>query len=114
MVEKEAIKHIPLSVGFYSQVFLAQKSSGAWRPNVDLLTLNHCIPKTSPSAGGVSVVLSSTASLWSRHLGILSSLTQIILGEMEEDKVSATCIQLLLGLLGRISLGSMGRFLPVS
>ena len=40
---KRAIEHAPQSPGFYSPLFVVQKDSGAWRPIIDLSTLNTYI-----------------------------------------------------------------------
>ena len=45
MLEKGAIEPSPLSPGFYSRLFLVPKSSGGWRPVIDLSTLNKLIVK---------------------------------------------------------------------
>ena len=40
---KRAIEQAPQSPGFYSRLFVVQKDSGAWRPIIDLSTLNTYI-----------------------------------------------------------------------
>ena len=45
MVEKSAIEIAPSGRGFYSRIFLVPKTSGKWRPIIDLSVLNqhiHC------------------------------------------------------------------------
>ena len=47
LLDKQAIEEIPRSTpGFYSQIFLAPKKSGNWRPVIDLSALNRflCSP----------------------------------------------------------------------
>ena len=40
---KGAVEQAPQSPGFYSRLFVVQKDSGAWRPIIDLSTLNTFI-----------------------------------------------------------------------
>ena len=40
---KQAIEQAPQTPGFYSRLFVVQKDSGAWRPIIDLSTLNTYI-----------------------------------------------------------------------
>ena len=45
MIEKGAIEIAPLTLGFYSRIFLVPKPDGRWRPIIDLSNLNryiHC------------------------------------------------------------------------
>ena len=47
LVEKGAVELAPLpSPGFYSRVFVVMKTSGSWRPVIDLSTLNLRVRKT--------------------------------------------------------------------
>ena len=43
LLHKRAIEQAPQSPGFYSRLFVVQKDSGAWRPIIDLSTLNTFI-----------------------------------------------------------------------
>ena len=43
LIHKGAIELAPQSPGFYSRLFVVQKDSGAWRPIIDLSTLNGYI-----------------------------------------------------------------------
>ena len=40
LLQKGAVEPAPQSPGFYSRLFLVQKTSGSWRPIIDLSTLN--------------------------------------------------------------------------
>ena len=40
LLRKQAIEQAPQTPGFYSRLFVVQKDSGAWRPIIDLSTLN--------------------------------------------------------------------------
>ena len=46
LIEKGAIEPVSPDPGFYSRLFLVPKSSGGWRPVIDLSVLNHYIVKT--------------------------------------------------------------------
>ena len=43
LFRKQAIEQAPQTPGFYSRLFVVQKDSGAWRPIIDLSTLNTYI-----------------------------------------------------------------------
>ena len=43
LLRKQAIEQAPQTPGFYSRLFVVQKDSGAWRPIIDLSTLNTYI-----------------------------------------------------------------------
>ena len=43
LLHKQAIEQAPQTPGFYSRLFVVQKDSGAWRPIIDLSTLNTYI-----------------------------------------------------------------------
>ena len=43
LLHKRAIEQAPQTPGFYSRLFVVQKDSEAWRPIIDLSTLNTCI-----------------------------------------------------------------------
>ena len=43
LLHKQAIEPAPQAPGFYSRLFVVQKDSGAWRPIIDLSTLNTYI-----------------------------------------------------------------------
>ena len=43
LLHKQAIEQAPQTSGFYSRLFVVQKDSGAWRPIIDLSTLNTYI-----------------------------------------------------------------------
>ena len=43
LLHKRAIEQAPQTPGFYSRLFVVQKDSGAWRPIIDLSTLNTYI-----------------------------------------------------------------------
>ena len=43
LLHKQAIEQAPQTPGFYSRLFVAQKDLGAWRPIIDLSTLNTYI-----------------------------------------------------------------------
>ena len=43
LLRKQAIEPAPQTLGFYSRLFVVQKDSGAWRPIIDLSTLNTYI-----------------------------------------------------------------------
>ena len=43
LVVKAVVKLAPSFLVFYSWMFFVQKSSGAWHPIIDLLTLNRCV-----------------------------------------------------------------------
>ena len=43
LLRKGAVEPAPQSPSFYSRLFLVQKASGAWRPIIDLSTLNNYI-----------------------------------------------------------------------
>ena len=43
LLRRQAIEQAPQTPGFYSRLFVVQKDSGAWRPIIDLSTLNTYI-----------------------------------------------------------------------
>ena len=46
MISKEAVELAPDSPGFYSRMFIVPKSTGGWRPIIDLSPLNQFVRKT--------------------------------------------------------------------
>ena len=59
LVVKGAVEPAPPSPGFYSRMFVVQKASGAWRPIIDLSTLNKYIAKTKFKMETVQSMLAS-------------------------------------------------------
>ena len=59
LVVKGAVEPAPPSPGFYSRMFVVQKASGAWRPIIDLSTLNLYIQKTKFKMETVQSMLAS-------------------------------------------------------
>ena len=60
LVQKEAVELAPLpSPGFYSQMFVVWKTSGSWRPVIDLSVLNYSISKTPFKMETIPLVLLS-------------------------------------------------------
>ena len=60
MVEKGAVEVVTNpSPGFYSRLFLVEKSSGGWRPVIDLSPLNGFIQQTRFKMETVATVLTS-------------------------------------------------------
>ena len=59
LISKGAVEPAPTSPGYYSRMFVVQKSSGAWRPIIDLSHLNKFILKTKFRMETVQSVLSS-------------------------------------------------------
>ena len=43
LLHKQAIEQAPQTPGFYSRLYVVQRDSGAWRPIIDLSTLNTYI-----------------------------------------------------------------------
>ena len=46
LLHKGAIEPAPPTPGFYSRLFVVQKNSGAWRPIIDLSTLNMYVAES--------------------------------------------------------------------
>ena len=46
LLEKNAVEPATGTPGFYARMFVVLKASGAWRPIIDLSTLNRYILKT--------------------------------------------------------------------
>ena len=59
LIAKGAVEPAPPSPGFYSRLFVVQKASGAWRPVIDLSSLNRFIQKTKFKMETVQSVLAS-------------------------------------------------------
>ena len=59
LIAKGAVEPAPPSPGFYSRLFVVQKASGAWRPVIDLSTLNNFVVKTKFKMETVQSVLAS-------------------------------------------------------
>ena len=59
LLEKGAMEPATGTPGFYARMFVVQKPSGAWRPIIDLSTLNHYILKTKFKMETVQSVLTS-------------------------------------------------------
>ena len=60
LVEKGAVELAPqTSPGFYSWLFVVMKTSGSWRPVIDLLLLNLRVLKTSFKMETLQLVLLS-------------------------------------------------------
>ena len=59
LVVKGAVEPATPSPGYYSRMFVVQKASGAWRPIIDLSTLNHFILKTKFKMETVQSMLAS-------------------------------------------------------
>ena len=59
LIAKGAIEEAPHDQGFYSRLFVVRKTSGSWRPVIDLSSLNAFINKTQFRMETVQSVLSS-------------------------------------------------------
>ena len=81
MLAKGAIKLAPLpSPGFYSQLFVVMKASGAWRPVIDLSTLNLRVQQTSFKMETLqSVLLSVRPGDWMVSLDLKDAYLQVLM-----------------------------------
>ena len=79
LLDKGAVELAPLpSPGYYSQLFVVMKASGAWRPVIDLSLLNLKVQKTSFKMETLqSVLLSVRAGDWMVSLDLKDAYLQI-------------------------------------
>ena len=79
LLKKGAIVLAPLpSPGFYSRLFVVMKASGAWRPVIDLSTLNLRIQQTSFKMETLqSVLLSVRPGDWMVSLDLKDAYLQV-------------------------------------
>ena len=79
MLVKGAIEFAPLpSPGFYSRLFVVMKASGAWRPVIDLSTLNLRVQQTSFKMETLqSVLLSVRPGDWMVSLDLKDAYLQV-------------------------------------
>ena len=81
LLSKGAIEMAPLpSPGFYSRLFVVMKASGAWRPVIDLSTLNLRIQQTSFKIETLqSVLLSVRPGDWMVSLDLKDAYLQVLM-----------------------------------
>ena len=79
LLAKGAIEIAPLpSLGFYNRLFVVMKASGAWRPVIDLSTLNLRIQQTSFKMETLqSVLLSVRPGDWMVSLDLKDAYLQV-------------------------------------
>ena len=79
LLNKGALELAPLpSPGFYSRLFMVMKASGAWRPVIDLSTLNLGIQQTSFQMETLqSVLLSVRPGDWMVSLDLREAYLQV-------------------------------------
>ena len=79
LLNKGAIELAPLpSPGFYSRLFVVMKASGAWRPVIDLSTLNVRVQQTSFKMETLqSVLLSVRPGDWMVSLDLKDAYVQV-------------------------------------
>ena len=79
LLAKGAIELAPLpSPGFYSRLFVVMKASGAWRPVIDLSTLNLKVHQTSFKMETLqSVLLSVRPGDWMVSLDLKDAYLQV-------------------------------------
>ena len=79
LLNKGAIELAPLpSTGFYSRLFVVMKDSGAWRPVIDLSTLNLRVQQTSFKMETLqSVLLSVRPGDWMVSLDLKDAYLQV-------------------------------------
>ena len=79
LVEKGAVEITPLpSPGFYSRLFVVWKTSGSWRPVIDLSMLNHSLSKTPFKMETLaSVLLSVRQGDWMVSLDLKKAYLQV-------------------------------------
>ena len=79
LLNKGALELAPLpSPGFYSRLFMVMKASGAWRPVIDLSTLNLRIQQTSFKMETLqSVLLSVRPGDWMVSLDLREAYLQV-------------------------------------
>ena len=60
LIATGAVELVPLlSLGFYSRLFVVWKTSGSWRPVIDLSTLNHFVDVSHFQMETIQLVLLS-------------------------------------------------------
>ena len=79
LLNKGAIELVPLpSSGFYSRLFVVMKASGAWRPVIDLSTLNLRVQQTSFKMETLqSVLVSVRPGDWMESLDLKDAYLQV-------------------------------------
>ena len=79
LVEKGAVELAPLpSTGFYSQLFVVWKTSGSWRPVINLSVLNCSLSKTPFKMEALaSVLLSVRQGDWMVSLDLKEAYVQV-------------------------------------
>ena len=79
LVEKGAVELTPLlSPGFYSRLFMVWKTSGSWRPVIDLSLLNRSVSKTPFKMDTLaSILLSVRQGNWMVSLDLKEAYLQV-------------------------------------
>ena len=80
LIAKSAVELAPLpSLGFYSHLFLVWKTSGSWRPVIDLLTLNLFVDVSHFKMETIqSVLLSLCQGDWMASIDLKEAYLQIL------------------------------------
>ena len=78
LLDKGAVVRVPRGLGFYSRMFLAWKSSGSWRPIIDLSIFNKYVKSSSFQMETVqSVLLSIRQNDWMVSIDLRDAYLQV-------------------------------------
>ena len=78
LLDKGAVVRVPWGLGFYSRMFLAWKSSGSWRPILDLSVFNKYVKTSSFRMETVqSILLSIRQNDWMASIDLRDAYLQV-------------------------------------